>query len=82
MQVRVLLYTGVFDEVMNVLSTSNWLQGMVRLPPTTTTPPHSTTPVFLNYFIHLCWVLVEVLTAFLVGTNVFFSQQDMVRSTC
>lgn len=24
--VRILLYTGVFDEVMNVLSTSNWLQ--------------------------------------------------------
>ena len=32
---------------------------------------HSTTPVFLNSFIYLCWVSVEVLTAFLVGMNGF-----------
>ena len=54
-----------------------------RLRPKTTTLPHSTTPVFLNSFtsilllgIYLCWVSVEVPTAFLVGINEFSVKKD------
>ena len=42
---------------------------LTRLRPKTTTLPRSTTPAFLNSLIYLCWVSVEVLTAFLVGMN-------------
>ena len=41
-------------------NTGTHVQNTKRLRPKTTTLPHLTTPVFLKFFIYVCWVSVEV----------------------